>query len=62
MRNFEKGNEKRQDESQRETADKMRNKKYTVPRLVEYGSFAKLTQGGILGSTEGGGSMSPACL
>ncbi|MBI2818957.1 MAG: lasso RiPP family leader peptide-containing protein [Acidobacteria bacterium] len=61
MRNFAKGNEKQQDESQLETADKMRNKKYTAPRLVEYGSFAKLTQGGAAGVTEGG-VMSPACL
>ena len=36
--------------------------KYAAPRLIEYGSFTKLTQGGAAGLTEGGGSMSPACL
>ena len=34
-------------------------KKYSAPRVVEYGSFAKLTRGGAGGTAEGG--MSP-CL
>lgn len=37
-------------------------KPYSVPRLLEYGSVAKLTQAGSLGSVEAGGMMMIPCL
>lgn len=49
-----------QHESQLEANPKAKAKlQYAAPRLVEYGSLAKLTRGGVAGTTEGG-SMS--CL
>ena len=44
-------------ETQLEGAEKLHAKnKYTAPKLVEYGSFAKLTQGGSVGAEMNGGT------
>lgn len=51
-----------QRENQLDGAEKVRPKnKYAAPRLVEYGSLAKLTRGAAAGGTEGP-AMSAACL
>jgi hypothetical protein len=46
----------------RETRPQERKRAYSPPRLTEYGSVAKLTQGGGSQIADGGSTRSKNCL